>query len=109
MGTALRPDRSRLRLAERPRVDCISRPRIGGVTRDDSDSDPTTQDNLTIFPIVTDFNRDTHAFLTLHEGRRSGQVVITEKGASTTWAARVQAFALTGAAIPAAPHMAEPR
>jgi hypothetical protein len=42
----------------------------------------TTQDNLTIFPIVTDFNRDTHAFLTLDEGLRSGQVVITEKGAS---------------------------
>jgi hypothetical protein len=44
---------------------------------------PTTQDNLTIFPIVTDFNRDTHAFLTLDEGLRSGQVVITEEGAST--------------------------
>src|SRR5438552_7312072 len=32
---------------------------------------PTTQDNLTIFPIVTDFSRDTHAFLTLDEGLRS--------------------------------------
>lgn len=44
---------------------------------------PTTQDNLTIFPIVTDFNRDTHPFLTLDDGLRSGQVVITEEGAST--------------------------
>jgi hypothetical protein len=44
---------------------------------------PTTQDNLTIFPIVTDFNRDTHSFLTLDEGLRSGQVVITEEGGST--------------------------
>jgi hypothetical protein len=44
---------------------------------------PTTQDNLTIFPIMTDFSRDTHAFLTLDEGLRSGQVVVTEEGAST--------------------------
>jgi hypothetical protein len=44
---------------------------------------PTTHDNLTIFPIVTDFNRDTHSFLTLDEGLRSGQVVITEEGGST--------------------------
>ena len=44
---------------------------------------PTSQDNLTIFPIVTDLNRDTHNFLTLDEGLRSGQVIITEEGAST--------------------------
>jgi hypothetical protein len=43
---------------------------------------PTTQDNLTIFPIVTDFSADTHNFLTLDEGLRSGQVVVTEQGGS---------------------------
>jgi hypothetical protein len=43
---------------------------------------PTAHDNLTVFPIVTDFNRNTHSFLTLDEGLRSGQVVITEEGGS---------------------------
>jgi ARG/rhodanese/phosphatase superfamily protein len=43
---------------------------------------PTTQDNLTIFPIVTDFAPDTHDFLTLDEGLRAGQVVVTEQGSS---------------------------
>jgi hypothetical protein len=43
---------------------------------------PTTQDNLTIFPIVTDATRDTRYFLTLDEGLRSGQVVVTEEGGS---------------------------
>jgi hypothetical protein len=41
---------------------------------------PTTQDNLTIFPIVTGWSRDTHEFLTLDEGLRSGEVVVTEEG-----------------------------
>ena len=40
----------------------------------------TTQDNLTIFPIVTDSTPDTHSLLTLDEGLRSGQIVITEGG-----------------------------
>jgi hypothetical protein len=40
----------------------------------------TTQDNLTIFPIVTDSTPDTHSLLTLDEGLRSGQVVVTEGG-----------------------------
>lgn len=44
---------------------------------------PVTQDNLTIFPVITALNRDTHNFLTLDEGLRSGQVVISEQGAST--------------------------
>jgi hypothetical protein len=43
---------------------------------------PTTQDNLTIFPIVTNSTRDTHDFLTLDEGLRSGQVVVTEQGSA---------------------------
>src|SRR5713101_4825687 len=44
---------------------------------------PTTQDNLEIFPIVTESTPDTHSFLTLDEGLRSGQVVVTEEGGST--------------------------
>src|SRR6185436_671264 len=43
---------------------------------------PTTQDNLTIFPIVTDATNATHNFLTLDEGLRSGQVLVTEGGTS---------------------------
>jgi hypothetical protein len=43
---------------------------------------PTTQDNLTIFPIVTGSTPNTHFFLTLDEGIRSGEVVITEQGGS---------------------------
>src|ERR1700681_1490562 len=43
---------------------------------------PTTQDNLTIFPIVTDATNATHNFLTLDEGLRSGLVVVTEEGTS---------------------------
>src|SRR5215470_2142716 len=36
--------------------------------------------NLTIFPVVADFNHDTSRFLTLDEGLRSGEVVVTEAG-----------------------------
>lgn len=43
---------------------------------------PVTQDNLTVFPIVTDSTYDTHNFLTLDEGLRSGSVVVTEEGGS---------------------------
>jgi len=43
---------------------------------------PATQDNLAIFPIVTDSTPDTHFFLTLDEGLSSGQVVVTEEGGS---------------------------
>src|SRR5437773_7856336 len=43
---------------------------------------PATQDNLTIFPIVTGSTPNTHFFLTLDEGIRSGQVVVTEQGGS---------------------------
>jgi hypothetical protein len=41
---------------------------------------PTTQDNLTVFPIVSDTVRNTGSFLTLDEGIRSGQVVVAEEG-----------------------------
>jgi hypothetical protein len=55
----------------------------GGQTRHPSYNvlPPTTQDNLTIFPIVTNATNATHNFLTLDEGLRSGQVVVTEGGA----------------------------
>jgi len=36
--------------------------------------------NLTIFPIVTDRSHDTKNFLTLDEGLRSGEVVVSEAG-----------------------------
>jgi hypothetical protein len=41
---------------------------------------PATQGNLTVFPVVADFVRDTKNLITLDEGLRSGQVVITENG-----------------------------
>jgi hypothetical protein len=44
---------------------------------------PVTEGNLTIFPIVTDSTYDTHNFLTLDEGLRSGQVLVTEEGGPT--------------------------
>lgn len=44
---------------------------------------PASQDNLTIFPIVTDNTPVAHNFLTLDEGLRSGQVVVTEQGGTT--------------------------
>src|SRR5215470_20173256 len=36
--------------------------------------------NLTIFPVIADFSHDTSRFLTLDEGLRSGEVVVTEAG-----------------------------
>jgi hypothetical protein len=41
---------------------------------------PTAQDNLTVFPIVSDTTHNTGNFLTLDEGIRSGQVVVAEEG-----------------------------
>jgi len=41
---------------------------------------PTTQDNLTVFPIVGDSEHNTGGFLTLDEGIRSGEVVVAEQG-----------------------------
>src|SRR5208337_5563072 len=39
---------------------------------------PVSQRNLTIFPVVADSSHDTSRFMTLDEGLRSGQVVVTE-------------------------------
>ena len=41
---------------------------------------PITQGNLTIFPVVASNTFDTAGFLTLDEGVRRGEVVITEAG-----------------------------
>ncbi len=42
--------------------------------------EPITHDNLTIFPIVAARSYDTHDFITLDEGLRSGEVVVAERG-----------------------------
>src|SRR5208283_5397573 len=41
---------------------------------------PVTEDNLTVFPVVAERTWDTHGFLTLDEGIRSGEVVVSEQG-----------------------------
>src|SRR5579864_7056492 len=41
---------------------------------------PITHGDLTIFPVVSDKTHDTSNFITLDEGIRSGDVVVTEVG-----------------------------
>ncbi len=41
---------------------------------------PITHGNLTIFPVVASRSFDTREFITLDEGVRSGEVVVTERG-----------------------------
>lgn len=43
---------------------------------------PIIRSNLTIFTVVTNSIHDTHVFLTLDEGIRSGQVVVAEEAVS---------------------------
>ena len=42
--------------------------------------DPITRGNLSVFPVISDQSHDTKNFLTLDEGVRSGQVVVSEAG-----------------------------
>ena len=42
--------------------------------------DPIRRGNLTVFPVVASTSHDTQEFLTLDEGIRSGDVVVTEAG-----------------------------
>jgi len=42
--------------------------------------EPIRHGNLTIFPVVSDRSHDTKSFLTLDEGLRSGEVVVSEAG-----------------------------
>lgn len=44
--------------------------------------DPVTYDNITIFPVVSSITQDTSEFLTLDEGLSSGQVIVSEQGAT---------------------------
>lgn len=41
---------------------------------------PIRHDNLTVFPVVAATSHDTQGFLTLDEGLRSGEVVVSESG-----------------------------
>jgi hypothetical protein len=43
---------------------------------------PVVEDNLTVFPVVADRVWDTHGFLTLDEGIRSGEAVVAEEGSA---------------------------
>lgn len=45
--------------------------------------DPIRHGNLTVFPVVAAKSYDTQQFLTLDEGVRSGEVVVTEAGSAT--------------------------
>src|SRR5262245_51883598 len=42
--------------------------------------DPITHGDLTVFPVVSNKTHDTGGFVTLDEGIRSGEVVVTEIG-----------------------------
>jgi hypothetical protein len=42
--------------------------------------EPVTYENLTVFPVVSSNDHDTHAFLTLDEGLAAGEVVVREQG-----------------------------
>lgn len=44
--------------------------------------DPVTYENITLFPVVASFNQDTSPFLTLDEGLSSGEVIVSEQGAT---------------------------
>jgi hypothetical protein len=44
--------------------------------------EPVTYENIAIFPVVTSSAQDTSAFLTLDEGLSSGEVVVSEQGAT---------------------------
>lgn len=44
--------------------------------------DPIAYENITIFPVVSSITQDTSEFLTLDEGLSSGQVIVSEQGAT---------------------------
>ena len=55
-------------------------PDTGALEKDYKVLAPISRGNLTIFPVVSAKTHDTSAFLTLDEGIRSGEVVVTEVG-----------------------------
>ena len=42
--------------------------------------DPVTDENISVFPVVSSYGQDTSAFLTLEEGLAAGDVVVREQG-----------------------------
>jgi hypothetical protein len=44
--------------------------------------DPVTYENIAIFPVVSRSSQDTSSFLTLEEGLASGEVIVSERGAT---------------------------
>jgi hypothetical protein len=44
--------------------------------------DPITYENISIFPVVSGSSQDTSSFLTLEEGLASGEVIVSERGAT---------------------------
>jgi hypothetical protein len=56
----------------------------GSVTTDYKLLDPVTHGDLTVFPVVSAKGHDTSGFLTLDEGIRSGEVIVTEVGSLHT-------------------------
>lgn len=44
--------------------------------------DPVTYENISIFPVVSSSSQDTSSFLTLEEGLASGEVMVSERGAT---------------------------
>jgi hypothetical protein len=44
--------------------------------------DPVAYENITIFPVVSSSSQDTSPFLTLDEGLSSGEVIVSEQGAT---------------------------
>src|SRR6266436_3472323 len=44
--------------------------------------DPVVYENIAIFPVVSGSSQDTSSFLTLEEGLASGEVIVSERGAT---------------------------
>ena len=45
--------------------------------------DPVNYENISVFPVVSSYNRDTRPFLTLEEGLATGEVLVREQGSET--------------------------
>lgn len=60
--------------------------------------EPISHGNLSIFPVVASKEHDTSGFLTLDEGVRSGEVVVTEIGKMHTMIRRPHPYPVSGGA-----------
>jgi hypothetical protein len=45
--------------------------------------DPVTYENISVFPVVSSYSRDTSPFLTLEEGLSTGEVAVREQGSES--------------------------